>query len=341
MEKIPEKIEESKKLSRQDMAFCLATHPGSERVVFGSSDAGLHEVDLAQENPEPVSFSGEHGHSSYVTGLARGSGGLLVSGSYDRRLVWWNAETRTSIRAVDNAHEKWIRQVTASPDGTLVASVGDDMICRLWNVADGKLVRELKGGHATETPHHYPSMLYACAFSPDGELLATADRVGHIVVWKVADGSQVRTLEAPVMYTWDPDRRRHSIGGIRAIAFSPDGRQLAVGGIGQIGNIDHLGGPARLRLFDWEKGETEAELESGEVQGIVERIHYHPGGKWLLAMGGDHKGLALVVDTATNKIVSETRTPANHAHDFAFTDAGDGIYVAGHNHLTAHDLVAG
>ena len=338
---MPRKIEETKKLSREDMAFCLSPCPGTERVVFGSSDARLHEVDLAEENPEPVLFSGEHGHSSYVTGLARGRENLIVSGSYDRRLIWWNAETRKSEHSVKDAHGKWIRQVTASPDGSLVASVGDDMVCRLWEIEGGQLFRELKGGHAAETPHHYPSMLYTCAFSPDGELLATADRVGHIVIWNVADGRQIQTLEAPVMYTWDPEKRRHSIGGIRAIAFSPDGRQLAVGGIGEIGNIDHLGGPARLRLFDWKSGETEAELESSEVKGIVERIHYHPEGNWLLAMGGDHKGLALVVDTRTRKIVSEARTPANHAHDFAFTDARDGICVAGHHQVTAHHFVAG
>jgi WD40 repeat protein len=341
MRTLPNKIEEAKKVSRQDMAFCLSRRAGTEQIVFGSSDAQLYELDLAAEKPEAVAFEsggdGE-GHSSYITGLARvGDDDLLVSGAYDRRLIWWNAATRSRIRQTTDAHAKWIRKVVASPDSKLIASVADDMICRLWNAETGTLVRELKG-HEAKTPHHYPSMLFTCAFSPDGELLATADKVGHIVIWKVADGSIAKTLEAPTMYTWDPKARRHSIGGVRALAFSPDGSQLTAGGIGKIGNIDHLGGKARLRTFAWEKGETLAEMESDEVQGMVERIHYHPEEKWLLALGGDHKGLAMIVDTTTHKIVTESRTPANHAHDFVFNDSADRIYVAGHNQVTVHDL---
>ena len=197
------------------------------------------------------------GHDSYVTGLAL-AGTTLVSGGYDGRLIWWDIETRSQVRAVD-AHAKWIRNVAASPDGSIVASVADDMVCRLWDAATGKLLHELRG-HAEQTPHHFPSMLFACAFSPDGRHLATGDKVGHIVVWDVESGSRSATLEAPVMYTWDPVQRRHSIGGIRSLAFSPDGKQLAVGGIGKIGNIDHLDGKARVEVFDWQKGERHARV---------------------------------------------------------------------------------
>ena len=44
-----------------------------------------------------------------------------------------------------DAHDKWIRKV-ASPvaDGKLVvASVADDMVCRLWDAETGKLLHEL------------------------------------------------------------------------------------------------------------------------------------------------------------------------------------------------------
>jgi WD40 repeat protein len=136
------------------------------------------------------------------------------------------------------------------------------------------------------------------------------------------------------MYTWDPKQRRHSIGGVRSLAFSPDGRTLVAGGIGQIGNIDHLGASARLRFFDWEKGETLAEYESSEFKGLVERLAFHPAGGWLVACGGDNGGFALVIDPATRKSLHETKLPF-HVHDFLIDEAG-ALVAAGHNGLAIH-----
>ena len=97
-------------------------------------------------------------------------------------------------------------------------------------------------------------MLFACAISPDARHLATGDKVGHVVVWDLETGQKLTdAAKRPGMYTWDPVQRRHSIGGIRSLAFSPDGTQLAVGGIGKIGNIDHLDGKARVEVFDWQR----------------------------------------------------------------------------------------
>jgi WD40 repeat protein len=63
------------------------------------------------------------GHSSYVTGIVR-SGKVLVSGSYDGSMCWWDTEQRLQIQT-HVAHEKWIRRLAVSPDGKLVASVAD------------------------------------------------------------------------------------------------------------------------------------------------------------------------------------------------------------------------
>jgi WD40 repeat protein len=180
-------------------------------------------------------------------------------------------------------------------------------------------------------------MLYAAAFSADGRHLATADKVGHVVVWDVAAGNEVAAVESPGMYTWDPVQRRHSIGGARAVAFSPDGRLLAVGGVGKIGNIDHLDGKARVELFDWRAGKSLGVFESGKFKGLVNQLAFAPDGSWLLGAGGAGEGFLLFLDPATRKAVREEKVPM-HVHDFALAEDAGAIYAVGHNKVAVYDL---
>lgn len=321
----PSNLKIAKEISVPGIAFGLARARQSQRVYYGGGDGKVYTVDFADEKPKPEELLG---HESYVTGVAL-AGSQLVSGGYDCRLIWWDAEHRSIKRTVENAHARWIRDVQASPDGKLIASIGDDMICRLWDAESGQMRGELKG-HQAETPDHYPSMLYALAFSRDGKLLATADKVGHIVVWNVASGERLSELEAPGMYTWDPKQRRHSIGGIRSLAFSPDDRLLAVGGMDKVGNIDHPDATARLEVFDWQKREQTHELHSGkETKGLIERLAFHPEGAWLVGAGGGYKGFILFFDLEQKQVIKDDAAPLR-VHGLALNEAGDQIFAAGH-----------
>jgi WD40 repeat protein len=327
----PDRLKVARELSRPGAWLAVARVPHTSRLFVGGSDFKVYEADLASDKPE---FKELGAHQSYVTGLAL-AGKLLVSGSYDGRMIWWDVDQRSQVRAVDS-HRKWVRGVTASRDGKVIASVADDMVCKLWDAQTGALLRELHG-HQEQTPHHYPSMLYACAFSADGAHVATGDKVGHVVVWEVASGKQLATLEAPVMYTWDPVQRRHSIGGIRALAFSPDGGLLAVGGIGKIGNIDHLDGPARVEVFDWRQGQRRHELAGDKVKGLVEHLAFHPQGDWLLAGGGANDGFLMFFDLANKKVLRQEKV-AMHVHDFTLNEPADTVYAVGHGKLMVFEM---
>lgn len=330
----PTKLKVTKDLGRQDILFQLARMPNSERVFVGSSDFKLYDVDLSAAKPEakPV---GEHG--SYVTSVAIADGGkVLVSGSYDCKLSWWDAANYKAIRSVE-AHKKQIRSVVASPDGKLVASIADDMACRLWDAASGKLVREMVG-HDAETPHHFPSMLYAVAFSSDGKLIATGDKVGRVCIWNTADGKKLGQVDSPGMYTWDPKQRRHSIGGIRSLAFSPDGATIAVGGCGQIGNVDHLESPARLEAFDWQGGKSKYVVSTdGKHKGIFEQLIFSRDGSWLVAAGGGNAGFVAFFEPKAGKIIFQDAAPM-HIHGLALSESGETLYASGHNKLLAWSL---
>ena len=121
----PPKFKVAKELTREDIFLSLASVPDSQRVFLGSSDGNVYALDCSAEKFAPVAMPG---HTSYVTGLAL-AGEQLVSGSYDGQLIWWNPTTRELVRKI-KAHDKWIRDVKSSPDGKLIASVGDDMVCR-------------------------------------------------------------------------------------------------------------------------------------------------------------------------------------------------------------------
>lgn len=326
-----DKLKSVKDISRPSIVFSIARQPNSSRLFLGCSDFKVYDFDLTLPNPQPKELGA---HASYVTSVAL-AGKFLVSGSYDGRLIWWDTGKNEQVRAVD-AHSKWIRRVVATRDGKTIASVADDMVCRLWDVESGKQIRELRG-HQEKTPHHYLSMLYACAISPDGKQIATGDKVGHVVIWELETGKQLTTLETPVMYTWDPTQRRHSIGGIRSLAFSPDGKLLAVGGMGKVGNIDHLEGKARVEVFDWQKGERTYEFPGEKFNGLVEHLEFHPQGDWLLGAGGAGDGFLMFFDLPQKKVLRQEKV-AMHVHDLTINEAVDTIYVAGHNKISIFEM---
>ncbi len=329
----PFKFKQTKEISRKDILLSVARERETNRLFIGSSDSNLYVLDPAAEKAEPVALDG---HSGYVTGVAV-AGAFIISGAYDGKLIWRDRKTLKAERT-HKAHDRWIRAVESSPDGKLIASIADDMVCRVWDVASGKMKHELRG-HALMTPSHFHSMLYACAFSTDGGHLATGDKVGHIVVWDMGSGKPAKTIEAAGMYTWDPRARIHSIGGIRSLVFSPDNSVLAVGGMGKVGNIDHLEGKARLELFDWRAEKSLKVVEGDKCKGLITKLAFHPQGDWLVGAGGDSKGALVFFDAAGAKTLRE-ESVAMHVHRFVTNEAADRLYLVGHNKISIWELSA-
>ena len=327
----PDTLKPLKDYQRSVITFAIARADGSDTAYIGCSDFKVYAADFAAPKFEPKEL---YGHESYVTGVAL-VGNTLVTGSYDGKLTWFDTESGKTIRTHD-AHSKWIRKVIASPDGKLFASVADDMVCRLWDAKTGKIVHELRG-HKEKTPNDFVSMLYAVCFSADSKLIATGDKVGHVVVWDVKTGKEVGTCEAPVMYTWDKVQRNHSIGGIRSLAFSPDGKALAVGGMGKVGNIDHLEGKARVEVFDWKAGKQTAEFPGDKFVGLVNRLAWAPDASWLVGAGGAGEGFLCFYDAAAKKTLRQEKLMM-HVHDFVITAAADQITCAGHNKIAVYRL---
>ena len=192
-------------------------------------------------------------------------------------------------------------------------------------------------GHAELTPSHFPSMLFALAISRDARLLATGDKVGHIVglgprigpILDNARGTRALHLGPSPAPAFD---RRHPLPGIlarRQISWRP-------------------AAAARSRTSTtwmarpWSKSSTGKKASaphtfaSDKFKGLVERLEFHPSGDWLLAGGGgDKDGFFMFFDVAAKKSPLQEKTPMS-LHDFAMGPASDTIYAAGHKKIAIY-----
>ena len=326
----PRNFRKVREIARSGIHFGVARVPMTSRLLVAGSDGFVTELDAGRDNSSTRQLAN---HGRYVNSV-RLAGNVAVSGGYDNRLIWFDMEMNRAIRTVDAAHSRPIRQLAISPDGTKLASVADDMVCRLWNVTTGQRLFELRG-HEAQTPTHFTSMLYACAFSADGSKLATGDRVGHVVIWDVASGRSLTTLEVPSLYTWDAVQRIRSIGGIRSLAFSPDGTQLAVGGVGHIGNVDGLEGPARVEIVDIASRQKVHEFQG--PNGIYNKLVWHPRSAWLCALGGGGTGLVQFHDVAAKANLHQGNFPML-VHDAVFDEELATLYAVGHQKIAVFEL---
>jgi WD40 repeat protein len=126
-----------------------------------------------------------------------------------------------AARAHCEAHDGWVRCLTTSPDGQYLLSGGNDRLVKLWNIADGTLVREFAG---------HDSHVYSLAFHSSGQFALSGDLRGNVHQWDVAAGKLVRSFDAKALWSYNGGQGV-DFGGVRALAVSADGKWLAAGGL--------------------------------------------------------------------------------------------------------------
>lgn len=255
--------------------------PQGRYVFAGAEDNSVQRWSLADGAKTPLI-----GHDSWVKAIAFSKDGeTTITGGSEGRLIWWPtaAEKPTEIRRVDG-HQGWIRALSVSLDGMLLASVGNDLSVRIWNVADGSLVREW--------PAH-ERFIYSVLFHPSGEFLLTGDLVGVVKQWKIATGELVRTFDAKPLHTYEGGQQV-DFGGVRTLAVSPDGKYLAAAGLHKATNpLGAVHEPLQL-LWEWESQTlVRSHIAEGITGGVLWRSVYLADQTLMGACGGSTGGFLL------------------------------------------------
>lgn len=249
-----------------------------------------------------------------------GDGAWTVTGGGDGRLVWWEtaAESPKPVRTVE-AHSGWIRSLAVSPDGKTLASGGNDGFVRVWNFADGALLKEI-AGHARN--------VYSVAFHPDGSLLS-GDLVGVLKQWNPATGEEVRSFDAKTLHNYNAGQRV-DFGGVRGLGASADGAYLAAGGLHKASNPLGAVHEPLLLIFGWEKGDLlKSQVAEGITRGVVWDLAWLADGTVCAASGGGDGGFLLFFKPDEEKDFHRLKLPSMARH---MAVSPDGLHVATAHH---------
>lgn len=334
--KSPEPVRSTK---AEGTLLALALDSRSGSAFVGGSRSTVDRVAL---DADPWELKTALEGKSYVAAMTVLGDESLAVGRYDGSLAYFPIDAKTGVpktkppRTSTAAHRGWIRDLCTFDDGRRLASVGDDMFVRIWEPTKDKPVAEFKG-HADETPQGYLSMLYCVAATPDGKHLASGDRVGRVILWDAEKQQESGRFDAPTFYTFDGEKRDRSIGGIRRLAFSPDGKLLALAGIGTVTNIDGFVGPCRIEIWDWQKRKRVMLLED-DHKAVLNDLLWTTDGKRIVAAGGGDAGGILAVWAVDDPKAKQKVKHNGHIQRLAWLEADRRLVAAGFESVQLWDL---
>ncbi|MFM9196512.1 MAG: protein kinase domain-containing protein [Planctomycetia bacterium] len=243
-------------------------------------------------------------------------GGRLVTSSHEHGLQVWSVADGALVAQLRD-HPAVVTALAYSPDGGQIASATANGTIRIWNADTFALEGERLG---------HDGIVGTLAFRDDGETLASGSYDGTVRIWS-------RTATAPLAVL-------AGVGGMTAVAYRPDGLQLAVAPAGK--GVVELWDPhtvERTRTLGL-AGHTGADT----ITKTVHQIAYSPDGRLVAAAceTADRGGFVGVWNTDTGEQLHAFGDHARGAVTVTFSPDGSRLLTtSGDEVLLAWDLVTG
>jgi WD40 repeat protein len=274
----------------------LAISADGSRLACGDSALQVHIWDFASKKVLHVL----KGPQAEIRCLAFSPDGKRLASSGDGLIHLWDTQTGQAL-AGTGARPVVPTTLAVSPDGKRLATNGGGLPTRVFNIAthqsglilqeaepvqglafspDGRFifggamkhvrVWDANSGDAKAAWDGPEEPITSLAISKDGKNLASASSTGiGVWVWRVADGEPILLI---------PD----ALDGctVEALAFHPQGRLLAVGGIDWLATGGSDGAVCLWDIVD--------RAEVGMLVGGSTCLAFHPGGDRLVSASLEH-----------------------------------------------------
>jgi WD40 repeat protein len=193
-------------------------------------------------------------------------------------------------------HKFCVSWVTFSPDGKLLASVGqDDHTIRIWDLEKGQEKAVLKG---------HTNSLWTVAFSADSQMLASGGNDQSIRLWNVPNGKEIRVL-------------KEGNNSFKTLVFSSDGKSLVAGDLAGV-----------VRVFHLETGKADITIPPGQASMREGCLALANQGS-IVAATSERAGRITVWDAMGGKALTRFQGPSDGWDCVAYSSDGSLVIVGG------------
>lgn len=266
---------EARLLGRSDKIHSIDFSADGKRLVaVGGTPAKFGELQIWDLESRKQLHTVTATTDTLFAGDLSPDGSKAVFGGIDKSVWMVDVESGEQVFRAGH-HEDWVLQTVFGVDGKRVVSVSRDRAAKLADAGTGAFL---------ENVNFLRDMLYAIARHPrrDYVLIGGEDRVPYLYTMdrpralKIADDSTlIRKYE-------------EQEGKIFALAFSPDGSRIAVGGVAD-----------EVPVYDSETGERIATCKGHD--GGIFVLAFRPDGTQVATGGFD--GVVRIYDAATGEQV--------------------------------------